>query len=417
MADIFISYAGADREIVGCIVALLEAQGWSVWWDTRIDAGERSDEIIEREIATARCVVVVWTQQSIDREWVHEEADHGRERSILVSILIGLDKPPFGFRRIQASNLSGWDGNTRTATADQFLADVGHKLGNAPRPSLQPSSPQTAANPAVDRGRTDALTAELRTLRTASITSEADFESCLREPGTGRFRWFKDIDIGPEMVVVPAGEFIMGSNERESEQPLHKVIIKEPFAVGRFAVTFAEWDAAGLPHKPRDEGWGRGKQPVINVSWEDAKAFTEWLARKTGKDYRLLSEAEWEYVARAGTSTAFWLGTRFRPRRLTSMAEIVQGSENFAIAPCPLTASTLTGGVCTRFMATYGSGAKTVGTKTTKVRRKMDRHARAGMLPCESCEVALGTVFQPFSVRASATGIEPVRAVTRSGSA
>ena len=157
-----------------------------------------------------------------------------RERSILVSILIGLDKPPFGFRRIQASNLSGWDGNTRTATADQFLADVGHKLGNAPRPSLQPSSPQTAANPAVDRGRTDALTAELRTLRTASITSEADFESCLREPGTGRFRWFKDIDIGPEMVVVPAGEFIMGSNERESEQPLHKVIIKEPFAVGRF---------------------------------------------------------------------------------------------------------------------------------------------------------------------------------------
>ena len=77
MADIFISYAGADREIVGCIVALLEAQGWSVWWDTRIDAGERSDEIIEREIATARCVVVVWTQQSIDREWVHEEADRG----------------------------------------------------------------------------------------------------------------------------------------------------------------------------------------------------------------------------------------------------------------------------------------------------------------------------------------------------
>jgi formylglycine-generating enzyme required for sulfatase activity len=105
------------------------------------------------------------------------------------------------------------------------------------------------------------------------------------------------------MVVVPAGEFMMGYDSEK-----HKVAIKAPFAVGRFAVTFDEWDAAGLAPKPDDSGWGRGRRPVINVSWKDAKSYAGWLSQKTGKVYRLLSEAEWEYCCRAGTTTAFWWG-------------------------------------------------------------------------------------------------------------
>lgn len=142
MADIFVSYTRADQDWVRHVVALLEAQGWSVWWDRRIHGGERWDEVIEREITTARCVVVVWTPQSITREWVREEADHGRDRGILVPILADIDKPPFGFGRIQARNLSGWDGSTRTPAVDQLLADVGHRLASAPgevgapRPSM-----------------------------------------------------------------------------------------------------------------------------------------------------------------------------------------------------------------------------------------------------------------------------------------
>jgi formylglycine-generating enzyme required for sulfatase activity len=127
---------------------------------------------------------------------------------------------------------------------------------------------------------------------------------------------FRDCDTHcPEMIVVPAGEFVMGSPDgvgSKQERPSHKVTIAKPFAVSKFEVTFEEWDACvasgGCSHRPDDRNWGRGKQPVINVSWHDAKQFTAWLSHKTGLPYRLLSEAEWEYAARAGTTTRFSFG-------------------------------------------------------------------------------------------------------------
>jgi formylglycine-generating enzyme required for sulfatase activity len=122
---------------------------------------------------------------------------------------------------------------------------------------------------------------------------------------------------GPAMIWLPQGSFLMGSLEIEPERsrregPQHQVQIRYPLAVGQYPVTFGEFDAfvaeVGYEHSPYDEGWGRGQRPVINVSWNDAQAYTQWLSQKTGESYRLLSEAEWEFAARAGTNTAFWWG-------------------------------------------------------------------------------------------------------------
>ncbi len=142
------------------------------------------------------------------------------------------------------------------------------------------------------------------------------------------------------MVVVPAGEFLMGSPESErgrgrDEGPQHQVAIAQPFAAGKYEVTFAEWDACvadrGCSYNPSDEGWGRGRRPVINVSYHDVKQYTDWLSRKTGKDYRLLSEAEWEYAARGQTKTSdqsspFYTGATINYRQANYDANFTYGS-------------------------------------------------------------------------------------------
>jgi formylglycine-generating enzyme required for sulfatase activity len=118
---------------------------------------------------------------------------------------------------------------------------------------------------------------------------------------------------GPEMVWIAGGRFKMGDVQGggdSDEQPVHDVSVGR-FAMGRFEVTFAEYDkfaeATGR-NKPSDWGWGRGNRPVINVSWYDATAYAEWLSQQTGQKYRLPTEAEWEYAARAGTTTKYWWG-------------------------------------------------------------------------------------------------------------
>jgi formylglycine-generating enzyme required for sulfatase activity len=131
------------------------------------------------------------------------------------------------------------------------------------------------------------------------------FRECAPEQGK---------DYCPEMIVVPSGSFLMGSPSTEqghnsTEEPQHAVTIAKAFAVSKFELTFDEWDTcaaySGCDPNSADSNWGRGQEPVSSVTWNEAQQYIAWLSKLTGKRYRLLSEAEYEYAARAGTQSAY----------------------------------------------------------------------------------------------------------------
>jgi formylglycine-generating enzyme required for sulfatase activity len=188
--------------------------------------------------------------------------------------------------------------------------------GNEVAPSTPPDleaqiaelKTKTAALVASERARLDGLSAQQRLSAPPAVW---------RVQGT--LTQFRDCTDCPQMVVIPAGEFTMGSPPSEhGAEAQHRVTIANPFAVSKFEITFDEWDACATDggcgsYWPDDQGWGRGSHPAINISWENAKAYADWLGRKTGKPYRLLSESEWEYAARAGTTTRFSQGDTLSP--------------------------------------------------------------------------------------------------------
>lgn len=156
-----------------------------------------------------------------------------------------------------------------------------------------------------------------------------------RPPAAATPRTTRDCDDCPELTLIGAGSFEMGSNEMfEFEKPVHAVTIANPFYIGTDEVTFAQWDVCvaegGCSHRPGDRNLGRGKRPVTDIHWNDANAYTVWLSYKTGRKYRLPTEAEWEYAARGGAATNYpWgnsveremancIGCNAQPRRQAS---------------------------------------------------------------------------------------------------
>jgi formylglycine-generating enzyme required for sulfatase activity len=181
----------------------------------------------------------------------------------------------------------------------------------------QNASKEAATRASVAREAADRLIAMRQaSARDNGVKLVAASETAGRDPGllkefaqTGAV--FRDCAGCPEMIWLPQGDFALGDAALEGRSR-PRVAIHYRVAVGRFEVTFAEWDACvsagGCRRRPQDEGWGRGWQPVVNVSWLDAQQYVAWISRRTNRRYRLLTEAEWEYAARAGSDARYWWG-------------------------------------------------------------------------------------------------------------
>jgi formylglycine-generating enzyme required for sulfatase activity len=178
----------------------------------------------------------------------------------------------------------------------------------ARKAAAEEASRKAAAEAAAARKAAEKAAAEAAAAETARRAAQA--KAAGTKPSS--VETFKDCDTCPEMIALPAGSFMMGSNGGDaSEAPAHTMKIGFPFAIGRFEITAAEWKACftagGCDYRPKRKGM-TATSPVHNLSWLDAEQYVQWLSKKTGKKYRLPSEAEWEYAARAGTKTAYWWG-------------------------------------------------------------------------------------------------------------
>jgi formylglycine-generating enzyme required for sulfatase activity len=327
MADIFISYAREDRDEAARLASALEEHKWSVWWDREILPGTDFADVITRELHAAGCVIVIWSTASLVSGWVRDEAQEGMKSDALVPVLIDAVEPPMGFRSKHAANLTDWDGEDDDPEFIQLTAAIAALLQGGGKPD----KPLPAPKPVLRRrsrwrsrktawGALFTVLAGLAvTLLSVSISWKADTPRRELKPPE-LLRHCPDC---PEMVVMAPGQFRMGASwfDREAqsdERPLVDVEITQPFAIGRHEVTFDEWqacvrDGGCKGYHPDDEQWGRARRPVIHVSWNDAHAYVDWLRQKTGMEYRLPTETEWEYVCHAGSETKYPFGDAISP--------------------------------------------------------------------------------------------------------
>ena len=337
MADIFISYASDDRPRVKPLADALGRQGWSVWWDRTIPAGRTFAKVIDEELGAARSVVVVWTSTSVNKNSVLEEAEDGRERNILIPVLMGKVKPPRGFRRIQAADLIEWNGQESSPDFQKLVTDLTAILGTPESPDekvsetpaaleqQEPVSPRKmkpqSATDGGDVGTGAAKPKKESSVRIPLWVRSWQFAAAgivvLLTGGYFGFRPEPDVvpetpaktgpvDDGLEYIKIPAGVFEMGcvpsdDNCADDEKPRHTVQITKDFWIGHTEVTvgayeeFAKATSREMPEAPDiNSSWGNKNHPINRVTWDEAKAYCSWIGG------RLPTEAEWEYAARGG---------------------------------------------------------------------------------------------------------------------
>jgi formylglycine-generating enzyme required for sulfatase activity len=314
MTDIFISYAREDRFRVEPLAKALEKSGWTVWWDQTIPPGKTFDQAIEEAIFAAKCVVVLWSQHSIKSDWVKEEASIGKQRNVLIPAKIDAVEIPLGFGFIQAADLTDWQSELThpgyrglQKAISSILISSSMESTKQEQPWLRMQSQGKTPDSMRKRGLvigTVFLVIVLVIFGWLHMTMQEALT--IPEPYTN--------SIGMTFVYIAPGTFVMGSPKDEPgrnndyDMQQHQVILSQGFYMQTTEVTQRQWlDVMGNnPSAFKECGYDC---PVENVSWDDVQLFIKKLNGKEGTNmYRLPTEAEWEYSARAGTLTPFAFG-------------------------------------------------------------------------------------------------------------
>ncbi len=320
---IFLAHASEDKAQVRTLYAQLRAEGFAPWLDEEdLLPGQNWRVVIPNAIRDAAIFVACLSSRSVGKQgYVHTEfrtalAAYGERPPERIYIIpVKLDACEIPNLQIPNQGLSLRDLHWVELAEDRGFERLLRGLRDALGVTESPEEDRVPQPPEIEAERPDGPKAPEQPAPAPPHPIEPDIRQS-KDSGIQDLSVFRDRDEPwcPEMVALPKGSFLMGSPDGVGdgdERPQHYVQIGYRLAVGRYPVTFEEYDrfgaATGAP-PPKDEGWGRGRRPVINVSWQDAQAYVRWLGEMTGQPYRLLSEAEWEYAARAGTTTRYVFG-------------------------------------------------------------------------------------------------------------
>ena len=360
MAEVFLSYSRVDRPTAQIIAEALEAEGFSVWWDKILRAGQTYDEVTETMLRESHVVVVLWSQTSVKSTWVRAEATQGQRNCVLVPAMIEDAERPIMFELTQTADLIEWRGDRSDERWKTFVEDLKRALEKpkpsgavATEPAQKPATPVTQPPAATVKPKPAPVSAAPESSAPPKKKSSSSLPlliGALAVVGAGGWFGFQAMQGGeevepdvpqiverpscevcPEMIRLDRGSFLMGSPDSEAnrtgnEGPQREVTLPA-FSISKTEVTWDQWqkcvEAEGCGAA---QGRGEGSYPVSGVSWDDASSYASWLSETSGQSFRLPSEAEWEYAARAGTGTAYWWGASYSgPGVVTGAARDTSG--------------------------------------------------------------------------------------------